>query len=251
MVTQTPSLSELLGQDPSNLLSGVFTDDSQSIDDHAYAIALLYYLNNFYKKYKTKSYNYIEQHYQADLNQLQNQLTSKNSSELNKLYDKYAKSEMDNYNIPKSKQGQVNLQYRIDETITLVNNSITSAITEMKNDIQVKIQVWKNDLAKKATDFSITANIERLGRRIRTNIGYSTTMADQKAVRSVKSFVYGQKMLYYWVCYGPNPCSWCIANSKLPPRTIEKWEYDHPHGHCGLEAANQTEYTMEYMELIA
>lgn len=250
MVTETPTNNELENTDPIDLLEDLFTDNSSNIDDHSFAIALLYFIIEFNDKYSTKSLSYIEKHYEKDIDNLQSKLIKKNESGLKNLFDTQAKSTMKEYNIPESKFSKVDVKTTSTEVIATTNSTIQSIANQLKDDIRTRLFVWKEDTGKDDKDFDIKANINRAARRLKDTISYGSNHVRQKAERGVQKFVYKPEALFKWVCLGPAPCQWCILQSEMPPRKIDDWEMDHVHGYCKLRNTGEYDFSKEYEALM-
>ena len=55
MVTETPNNNELINTDPIELITDLYDGTSENINDQAFAIAILYYLTDFSKKYESSA----------------------------------------------------------------------------------------------------------------------------------------------------------------------------------------------------
>jgi hypothetical protein len=250
VVTEVPTNNELESTDPIEALEDLFTDNSPNIDDHSFAIALLYFIIDFNDTYSTKNLSYIQKHYQKDLDDLQEKLIKKNEEGLKNLFTSQSESTMKEYNIPESKFGKVDVKTTPDEVIATTNSTIQALINQMKDDIRTRLLVWEEDTGKDSKDFDINASINRAVRRLKDTISYGSNHIRQKAERGVQKFVYKPEALFSWVCLGPAPCAWCVAQSEMPPRKIDDWELDHVNGNCRLRNTGEYDFSKEYKALL-
>lgn len=250
MVTEIPTNNELLGINLKDEIEGLYDYNNRTLEDNAFAIALLYYLSEFNNKYSTKTLKYIENHYEDDLDKLGDKLIRKAETETDRLYTNQTQTTMKEYNILESDYGKVKLTTTTDDLKTTITSTITASINQIKDDIRVKINVWKDDIAKKAKDFNIQANINRLVRRIKNTLDYAISRITWLGRTAVQKFVFQPQQLYEWYCAGPKPCPICIAKSKEAPKTIDEWEADHPNGYCVLMPVGDHLYSVDYTEII-
>lgn len=240
MVTQQTS-DDMFPHIPRGDLSGI--DDNDEV-----LLALLYLLEEFYDKYYTKSPSYILSHIDKDIDKLEKNMSNRLSSRSGEYIEDLVYTSMLSYNLTQDMQSKVALEYDIAITLEVAESTLTAILEQFRQDIKTKSLVWQ-DQGHKVDDFTIKANYNRATKRLTDAIHYYTNTARQKVTRAVQKFVYGNDMLYNWVCLGRNPCEWCIENSKSPPRKMDEWELDHINGHCALFPASE-EYSDEYRKLM-
>lgn len=250
MVTEVPNNNEFLGISLKEEIDNLYDYEGRTLEDNAFAIALLYFLTDFNNKYSTKTYNYVEKHYKDDLETLREKLIRKADTETDNLFKYHSETTMKEYNIPESKYNKVTNPHTPNEIKNTINSTINGAINQIRDDITTKLNVWKDDIAKKPKDFNIKPNINRLTRRIRNTIDYATSRIKWHSRTGIQKFVFEEKQLYDWYCAGPNPCPICIEKSKQAPKTIDEWESDHPNGYCILIPVGEPSYTTDYTEII-
>ena len=249
VVTEVPSNNEILGISLADEIHNLFDYKTGDVDDDAFAIALLFLLESFYTKYNSKSLDYISSNYESDLDDLEKRLNRKSEEGLNSLFQTQEETTMKELGVPESNYSKVKNPNSPKTVITAVTDTIKAFINQLRDDIRVKLSVWKADVGKKASDFKITANLQRAVKRLKTTIKYSTFAVKQKAQRGIFKVAYGEEALYKWVCYGPNPCEWCLKNQASSPRKVDEWELDHPNGHCGLEVVKE-KFIDDFNELV-
>ena len=250
MVTEAPNNNELINTDPIELITDLYDGTSENINDQAFAIAILYYLTDFSKKYETKTITNIERNYQTDLDKLQDKLINENRKGLEELFNKQSEATMKEYNIPESKYSKVTNPNTAQEVINTTQSTIEAMIQQMKSDIKTRLLVWKEDTAKDNKSFDINANLNRAARRLKDTIRYGTSRVKQKAQRGIQKFVHQPETLYVWVNNGPAPCGWCILQSEKAPQVMDDWEMDHPNGYCSLEPTGEYDFSKQYKELM-
>ena len=86
MVTEAPNNNELINTDPIELITDLYDGTSENINDQAFAIAILYYLTDFSRKYETKTITNIERNYQTDLDKLRRKISWHEESALLDLF---------------------------------------------------------------------------------------------------------------------------------------------------------------------
>lgn len=131
----------------------------------------------------------------------------------------------------------------------IMDSSITALVNQLRDDIKSKARFFLDNMSN--SDFSIIPNFKRVIRRITDTIINNLNYSKEKSNRNIKKFVYGEDKLYRWFsAHLPTTCDWCLMQEKRPPRKIDDWELDHPHGHCGLEPIDET-YSDEYYLLLS
>lgn len=240
MATQQ-SNDDFFNQIPKGNIDGI--EDNDEI-----LLALLYLLEEFYDKYYTKSPNYILKHIDDDIDKLKKNMFDKLDERKGSYIDDLEYAYLLKHNITQDLQAKVQLEYDVNITLEVTKSTLEAILEQLRQDVKTKALVW-NDIGNQVNDFNIKANYTRASKRLTDAGNYYKNTVKQKIARAVQKFVYDKSVLYYWACLGTNPCSWCIAQSKSPPRKLEDWEYDHQNGHCALIPV-EIAYSDEYKELI-
>lgn len=226
MVDEYEKIADLFG----------YSNYNYDMDEKEYALSILMLLESFYRKYSSKTLTYYLNHFEEDCDKLEQKLLQKN----NQCFEKYVKNKEKEYllehNIPVSKHNKVPLKTDLKTTLNIITDTIKTAIDYLKKDARIKMNVWKDK--SDTTPFDCNQKMKDSIKKIKKGVSYATGMASQKTRRSVQSFVYSKEARFKWVCYGSNPCDWCISQSKKPSKPLKEWEFDHPHGNCGLEPDN-------------
>lgn len=217
------------------------------LDEKEYGLAILMCLQDFTKKYSSKSYNYIEKHFDEDCAKLEEKLLAINDKQFQKFEQATVKKELLKQNVPVQNQKKVNLKYDLQTTKQVSETTIKNAIQSLRNEIKLNIQVVKDRDSE--SDFNLEPKLKTAINRVKRSVEYATGMAMQKIKRSILRFKHGDEMLYKWQsAHLETTCGWCLHQETLPPRREEDWESDHLHGHC--ELVPMTEFlTDEYLEL--
>lgn len=217
------------------------------LDEKQYGLAIMMLLQDFCKKYNSKSYNYIVKHFDDDCKKLEEKLLKENDKQFEKYEQATIRKELLNQNIPSNNHKKVKLDYDLKATKTVVDTTIKNTIQNLRNEIKLNQQVVKD--RRSEDDFNLKPKLADTIKRIKRSVKYGTNIITQKAKRSVLGFKHGNEMLYRWQsAHLDTTCGWCLSQEKKEPRREEDWELDHMHGHC--ELVPMTEFlTAEYMEL--
>lgn len=250
MVTEVPTINELYGISLKTNIENLAHQNNNNPDEDAFTIAVLSLLDELKNKYSTKTLEYITNHYQQDMEKLEDQLNKLIETNTDKLFNNSQEVTMMEYSIPESKFQFVVNPHNTANIVETAKSSVKAMINQLIDDIRTKIHVWNDNVGKNTTDFSITPNFDRAKRRLKTNSAYVIRRAREHARRGIQKFVFRETQLYIWYCAGKNPCAWCIEQSKQAPRTIDEWETDHPYGYCQLITAGELQYRQEYLDLI-
>lgn len=218
------------------------------LDEKEYALAMLLLLQDFTKKYSSKGYNYIEKNFDNDCVKLEEKLLSVNEKYFSKYENATRKNLLIDNNVPSNKHKQINLKYDLKITKEVVEQTIKNIITTLRNEIKLNIQVVKD--RGDEDSFNLEPKLRETIKRIKNTVAYGTNMSFQKIRRSVYDFRYGEDALYRWVTMGDSQvCFWCSQQERLPPRKLEDIPFDHMHGRCGIEPANDRA-TAEYNRIV-
>lgn len=126
--------------------------------------------------------------------------------------------------------------------------SLTGLVNQLRDELKVKAQFFNDNVSK--GDFSIIPNFKRAVQKIIDGVGNNLIYAKEKSHRRVLKFVYGDDALFKWYHMNDEKvCDWCIAQGREPPRRIDDWELDHPHGRCILEPVENI-YSADYYALL-
>lgn len=203
------------------------------LNEKEYGLAMLMLLEDFTKKYNSKGYNYIEKHFDEDLNKLQDKLLQVNEKQFNKYEEATVREELLKQNIPQKNHKKVNLKYNIKTTKTVADQTIKNIITNLRNEVKLNLLVVKDRNDEEA--LNLAPKLRDAIKRIKNTVSYATNVSTQRIQRSILHFKYGDEMLYKWVsAHLSTTCGWCLHQETLPPRREEDWELDHPHGKCWL-----------------
>ena len=217
------------------------------LDEKEYALAILMCLQDFTKKYSSKSYAYIEKHFDEDCAKLEEKLLQINDKQFQKYESATIRKELLNENIPSKNHKKVDLKYDLKTTKQVSETTIKNAVQSLRNEIKLNILVVKDRNMEDA--FNLEAKLKTAIKRIKRSVKYTTNMTTQKIKRSILGFKHGDEMLYKWQsAHLETTCGWCLHQETLPPRRKEDWEEDHLNGNC--ELVPMTEFlTAEYQEL--
>lgn len=126
--------------------------------------------------------------------------------------------------------------------------SLTGLVNQLRDELKVKAQFFNDNMSK--GDFIIIPNFKRAVQKIIDGVGNNLIYAKEKSHRRVLKFVYGDDALFKWYHMNDEKvCDWCIAQGREPPRRIDDWELDHPHGRCILEPVENI-YSADYYALL-
>lgn len=218
------------------------------LDEKDYGLAIMMLLEDFTRKYSSKSYNYIEKHIDEDLAKLEEKLLQVNEKQFQKYEDATRKNQLLTNDIPTNKQKQVNLKYDIAITKRVAETTIKNIIQSLRNEIKLNIQVVKDQNNEEL--FNLEPKLKDAIKRIKNTVKYETGMIFQKIRRSVYDFKYGKDATYRWVTQGDDKvCFWCRQQERMPPRKLEDIPFDHMNGRCGIEPVSDRA-TAEYNKIV-
>lgn len=217
-------------------------------DDDEILLALLYLMEEFYEKYSTKSPNYILSHIDKDAQKLEKNLLDKFAGRTDEYIERLEYAQLIKYDLTQDLQSKVMLEYDVATTLEVTRSTLKAIIQQFKQDVITKSLVWQ-DINNEIKEFNIRANYSRATKRIKDAVEYYKGISNQKIARAVQKFVFSDEVLYYWVCLGSNPCAWCIEQSKMSPRKLDEWEFDHINGHCALVPDREV-FSDEYKDLV-
>ena len=203
------------------------------LDEKEYGLAILMLLQDFTKKYSSKSYNYIEKHFDDDCKRLEEKLLQVNEKQFEKYENAQVKNQLTIENIPPKNHNKVNLKYDVATTKRVAETTIKNIITNLRNEVKLNIQVMKDN--GRDEDFNIEPKLKQAIQRIKRCVKYTTGKVSQRVRRGMLGFKYGEDMLYTWQsAHLDETCGWCLHQEALEPRRREDWEEDHLYGHCEL-----------------
>ena len=218
------------------------------LDEKEYGLAILMLLQDFTKKYSSKSYSYIEKHFDEDCVKLEEKLLQLNDKQFQKYENATVKGQLLTIGVPANKHKQVNLKYDVAATKKVMETTIKNAIRTLRDEIKLNIQVVKD--RNDEDSFNLEPKLKDTIQRVKRTIEYGTNMMFQKIRNSAYSFKYGPEAKYKWVTKGDSAvCFWCRAEERKPPRRLEDLPFDHMHGRCGIEPANERA-TAEYNYIV-
>ena len=203
------------------------------LDEKEYGLVMMQLLYDFTKKYSSKSYDYIEKHFDDDCVKLEEKLLSLNEKQFEKYENAQVKNQLLRENVPLKNHKKVNLDYEIKSTKIVAETTIKNAIQTLRNEVKLNIQVMKDK--GRDQDFNLEPKLKQVINRIKRSVKYTTGKISQRIRRSVQGFKYGEDMLYTWQsAHLENTCGWCLHQESLEPRRKDDWEEDHLNGHCEL-----------------
>ena len=203
------------------------------LDEKEYGLVVMQLLYDFTKKYSSKSYDYIEKHFDDDCVKLEEKLLSLNEKQFEKYENAQVKNQLLRENIPSKNHKKVNLDYNIKTTKTVAETTIKNTIQNLRNEVKLNIQVMKDN--GREQDFNLEPKLKQAIGRIKRTVKYQTGKISQRIRRSVQGFKYGEDMLYTWQsAHLETTCGWCLHQETLEPRRKDDWEEDHLNGHCEL-----------------
>ena len=218
------------------------------LDEKEYGLAILMLLQDFTKKYSSKSYNYIEKHFDEDCVKLEEKLLQLNDKQFQKYESATVKGQLLTIGVPANKHKQVNLKYDVAATKKVMETTIKNAIRALRDEIKLNIQVVKD--RNDEDSFNLEPKLKDTIQRVKRTIEYGTNMMFQKIRNSAYSFKYGPEAKYKWVTKGDSEvCFWCRTEERKPPRRLEDLPFDHMHGRCDIEPANERA-TAEYNYIV-
>ena len=204
------------------------------MSEKEYGLAIMMLLQDFTKKYSSKSYNYIEKHFDDDCVKLEEKLLQLNDKQFQKYEEAQRKNQLLNINVPVNKQKKVDLKYDIATTKKVAETTIKNTIQTLRNEVKLNIQVVKDRGDEES--FNLEPKMREMIKRIKRTVNYETNMMFQKIRRSAYDFKYGSDATYKWVTRGDDKvCFWCRQEEKKPPRKLEDLPFDHMNGRCGIE----------------
>ena len=204
------------------------------LDEKDYGLAIMMLLEDFTRKYSSKSYNYIEKHIDEDLAKLEEKLLQVNEKQFQKYEDATRKNQLLTNDVPTNKQKQVNLKYDLATTKKVAETTIKNTIKSLRDEIKLNIQVVKDQNNEEL--FNLEPKLKDAIKRIKNTVKYETGMTFQKIRRSAYDFKYGKDATYRWVTQGDaKVCFWCRQQERMPPRKLEDIPFDHMNGRCGIE----------------
>ena len=225
-----------------------YSEYDGDLDEKDYGLAILMLLEEFTRKYSSKGYNYIEKHYDSDLDKLEEKLLSLNEKQFQKYEDATRKNQLLAQDVPSNLHKKVELDYDLKATKQVMETTIKNAIRTLKDEIKLNIQVVK-DLGDEES-FNLEPKLKTAIQRIKNTVKYGTGMVFQKIRRSAYDFRYGSDATYRWVTKGDERvCAWCRAEERKPPRKLEDLPFDHMNGRCGIEPVSDRA-TAEYNYIV-
>lgn len=218
------------------------------LSEKEYGLAIMMLLEDFTRKYSSKSYNYIEKYIDEDLVKLEERLLQLNEKQFEKYEDATRKNQLLSNDVPTNKQKQVNLKYDIATTKKVAETTIKNTIKSLRDEIKLNIQVVKDQNNEEL--FNLEPKLKDAIKRIKNTVKYETGMIFQKIRRSVYDFRYGKDATYRWVTQGDSQvCFWCRQQEKMPPRKLSDIPFDHMWGRCGIEPVS-ARATAEYNKIV-
>lgn len=204
------------------------------LDEKEYGLTILMLLQDFTKKYSSKSYNYIEKHFDDDCIKLEEKLLQLNEKQFQKYEDAQRKNQLLGIDVPVAKHKQVELKYDIATTKKVAETTIKNAVRTLRDEIKLNIQVVKDRNDEES--FNLEPKLKDFIKRVKRTVKYETNMMFQKIRRSAYDFKYGKDATYRWVTANDSKvCFWCRQQEKMPPRTLDNIPFDHMNGRCGIE----------------
>lgn len=218
------------------------------LDEKEYGLAILMLLQDFTKKYSSKSYDYITKHFDDDCKRLEEKLLQVNSKQFEKYENAMRRNQLLAQDIPSNKHKLVNLKYNLKITKQVMETTIKNIITNLRNEVKLNIQVVKD--MNDEDSFNLEPKLKDAIKRIKNTVKYGTGMGFQKIRRSVYDFRYGKDATYRWVTQGDSQvCAWCRAEERKPPRKLDELPFDHMNGRCGIEPVS-ARATAEYNKIV-
>ena len=218
------------------------------LDEKEYGLAIMMLLQDFTKKYSSKSYGYIENHIDDDLVKLEEKLLQVNGKQFEKYENAQRKNQLLGIDVPVNKQKNVELKYDIATTKKVAETTIKNTIRTLRDEIKLNIQVVKDRNDEES--FNLEPKLRDAIKRIKRTVEYETNMMFQKIRNSAYSFKYGDEATYDWVTKGDSKvCFWCIQQEKMPPRKLEDIPFDHFGGRCDIKPHN-ARATAEYNYIV-
>lgn len=225
-----------------------YNEHPNDLSEKEYALAILMILEDFTKKYNSKSYSYIEKHFDDDCKRLEEKLLQVNEKQFEKYENAQLKNQLLAQNIPTNKHKQINLKYDLKNTKQVMETTIRNIITNLRNEVKLNIQVVK-DIGDEDS-FNLEPKLREAIKRVKNTVKYGTGMGFQKIRRSVYDFKYGKDATYKWVTQGDSQvCAWCRAEERKPPRPLDELPFDHMNGRCGIEPVS-ARATAEYNKIV-
>lgn len=204
------------------------------LDEKEYGLAILMLLQDFTKKYSSKSYNYIEKHFDSDCVKLEEKLLQLNDKQFQKYEDAQRRNQLLGIDVPVNKHKQVDLKYDVATTKKVAETTIKNTIQTLRDEVKLNIQVVKDRNDEES--FNLEPKMRDMIKRVKRTVNYETNMMFQKMRNSAYSFKYGEDAKYRWVTRGDERvCAWCRAEERKPPRKLEDLPFDHMNGRCGIE----------------
>lgn len=219
----------------------VETDDE---DTDKFVLALLAILMEYYNEYSSKPPEYVVEHIEKDMDNLKNELLDYFDENYNDYVTSKEEAELLSFMIPLEHREV--LDYDISLAEQVFQETINSLLSQLRFDLKTKSLVWI-DTGKPLTEWNLDAHFKKAVLKLKNAGVYYTQKVAATIKRSVLDFVY-EEATYDWLCLGPAPCSWCIAQSKMPPRPLDEIPYDHLNGYCGL-ALHEGKYSERYLDI--
>lgn len=213
-------------------------------DSEVLILLLLSILQETYEKYSSKSPEHVISNIDKDIENLKKELLDLFDERYNEYVDKVVEVNLDEYLIPISHSKLI--EYDIVTTEKVFRETVDSLLSQLRLDAKTKALVWI-DTGKPLTDFELDTHFRKATLKLRNAGTYYTQMVNSKIRRGVLDFVY-KEATYDWICYGHNPCAWCIEQSKMPPRPLDEIPFDHMYGYCGI-ALHEGTYSKEYLNI--
>lgn len=225
-----------------------YNEYPNDLSEKEYALAILMILEDFTKKYNSKSYTYIEKHFDDDCKRLEEKLLQVNEKQFEKYENATRKNQLLAQDVPTNKHKLVNLQYDLKTTKQVMETTIKNIIASLRNEVKLNIQVVK-DMGDEDS-FNLEPKLREAIKRVKNTVKYGTGMGFQKIRRSVYDFKYGKDATYKWVTQGDSQvCAWCRAEERKPPRPLDELPFDHMNGRCGIEPVS-ARATAEYNKIV-
>lgn len=249
MVTEVPLNEELLGWDNETFQPDDPDVEDMDMDEQLMFIALFVIFAKLYTDFEHKTVDYVLEKFPDAVTKAGKKLAETSKTELTKIVEEHRITVLKDFNIHEKVIPKVKLDLDLKPTLNTLSLSAKATINQLKDDVATKAASFKAGMGE-PKDFNLKANFNRAIRRTKNFVKFNAQFAKQKVKRAAQKMRYGKNMLYYWVVAGRRTCEKCYAKARLPPRPMDKWEYDHPNGHCELvpEKDNATKEYQSYLE---
>lgn len=217
------------------------TPSSVSDEEELAVLVLLMLLKKYYDDYKSLSPEQILSRVEEDMPNLKTTLSNTAINQMEELLNDAFDEELNEWNIPTGTLKPKPLEKEV------ISVGMFALVNHLRDSLINKCTYTE---AYGFTPFNINPQFKEAITKIAEIVNNNALLAKERNHREILRFVYGNDMLYYWVCRNdPRTCAICRAKSRENPKPLDEWDYDHPYGRCTLVPVEEI-YSEEYKAIL-